>query len=388
MLKLVTGLPGAYKTAFTLDHFLFDEKLKNRPRFATPINGLDYEKHNITPINDLTDWMSCPDGSVFFIDEAQQYLRPRKKEGDLPIWISAFETHRHKGMDFYATTQNPMLLDVHFRRLVGEHIHNFRFSGAKRVARRLWQRCIDDPNDFHALKEAQITHSKVNKRVFDEYESTALDTHKFKIPTKLLFWGAFISIMFGGAIYLGYPIFSRWFSVTQTASLPTDKPKTSSLTVVNSTQQPTNIQPVDSKEHVLTAADLQPVTPLAPWSAPMYKNSIQIKSVPQFSGCIATPTRCSCYTQQGTSLAVDRQTCNAVIQNNDMPFNPFKPDSESRPYVPQNEPEQLAQRNDAVIVGQEELKAIEARNKTIDDTWQNASPSLSKSQPSSTSRQL
>lgn len=389
MLKLITGLPGSFKTANSLDDFLNNEAYKFRPKFCTHIEGLDYEKHDITKIDDLTQWATFPDGSVVLVDEAQQFLRPRKKEASLPEWVSAFETHRHRGMDFIATTQHPMLLDVHFRRLVGEHIDLKRVSGFKRVAHRLFQRCMDDPNDFHALKEAQTSIKKVNPRVFSEYTSTQLDTHKFKIPTKLLYWGTFIALLFGFALYMGYPIFSRWFGVASSAKSSTVATHTTTITPPQTVQAPaigsSNIQ---SQDHPLTAADFEPVTPLAPWSAPIYRNIAQIVAAPHFAGCLASPKKCNCYTQQGTSLDVDTKTCLAVIHDNAMPFNPFKKDSDTVPYNPdsdlaQNQPQEYKH---PVIVGLSSQPDLTARNQQRDDAWNNASPSLQNSQTSSKPR--
>ena len=64
MLHLITGVPGAGKTSFTLDEFL---KIENRPKYATPVNGLDYAKHNIEKIDCLSEWVHLPEGSVIFL---------------------------------------------------------------------------------------------------------------------------------------------------------------------------------------------------------------------------------------------------------------------------------------------------------------------------------
>jgi zona occludens toxin len=322
VLKLVTGLPGTYKTAFTLDEFL---KIKNRPKYATPINGLDFEKHGIEPISDLTKWTELPDGSAVLVDEGQQYLRPRKKDGDLPQWISSFETHRHRGMDFFVTTQNPMLIDVHFRRLVGKHFHYNRFSGLSRVSRRIWERCIDDPNDYHATKLADQQSVKVNKDIFKEYTSTVQDTHKLKIPPKLLFWIPFILILITISGFMGAPVIKKWWGNTHnnvqlqsTPSIPNNLQATNNYPTTQS-----NL----SDRKTLTPSDFVPVTELAPWSAPLYRDSAHIVSVPRFAGCIQMKNDCKCVTQQGTSLTVDATTCKNVIHGDGMPFNPFHDES-------------------------------------------------------------
>ena len=64
MLYLITGVPGAGKTSFTLADFL---AIENRPKYATPVNGLDYAKHNIEKIDSLEEWVHLPDGSAIFL---------------------------------------------------------------------------------------------------------------------------------------------------------------------------------------------------------------------------------------------------------------------------------------------------------------------------------
>ena len=334
MLHLRTGLPGSYKTALALLDFL---DIKNRPKYATLIKGFDYDKHNVTRIDDLTDWMSLPDGSVIFVDEGQQFLRPRKREAELPKWISDFETHRHRGFDFYVTTQHPMFIDIHFRRLTEDHVHNHRFSGFKRASCRTWTGCQDDPDDYHSMKKAQVVMRKPPKWIFDEYESTVLDTHKFKIPTKLLFFIPLILVLLGSAIYQLYPLYKKYHSSSATLS-PTIHSTTQTSSNVsnplNSQSQPVSSVSGSSGSDTpnLKPSDFVPASELAPWSAPVYRQYAHIDAVPIFVGCIEMAGNCKCTTQQGTILNVEKNTCMAVIHGDAMPFNPFHHD-ESRPSI-------------------------------------------------------
>ncbi len=334
MLHLRTGLPGSFKTALALFDFL---EIKNRPKYATLIKGFDYEKHNVTRIDDLTDWMSLPDGSVVFVDEGQQFLRPRKREAELPKWIADFETHRHRGFDFFVTTQHPMFIDIHFRRLTEDHVHHHRFSSAKRASCRTWSSCQDDPDDVRSMKKAQIAFRKPPKWIFDEYESTVLDTHKFKIPPKLMFWLPVILCVFAFSIYQLYPVFKKYFhsttSLTPVIHQTSDKSTNVSNPLVSQSQSTNGLSnSSDSSNAPLKPSDFVPVTELAPWSAPVYRQSAHIESVPVFVGCIEMAGNCKCTTQQGTILNVEKNICMAVIHGDAMPFNPFHRD-ESRPSI-------------------------------------------------------
>jgi len=332
MLHLITGVPGAGKTSFTLDFFL---KIENRPKYATPVNGLDYAKHNIEKIDSLEEWPNLPDGAVIFCDEAQQFLRPKRKDAVSPEWITDFETHRHRGMDFYVTTQHPMFIDIHFRRLVGEHIHYHRAYGSRLIAQRTWQRCVDDPNEYHATQEAEIKHVSLPKHIFNEYKSTTVDTHKFKVPRKLLIAGVVLLVLASVSAYSDFGLIEKYGldrdSVTQqknTGSDPDLKPTLDnglySASLANAEDKP------------LTIADMTPVLPTMPYTSPYYKDVAQPVTFPRFAGCMRSFHKakqkevCRCVTQQGTTLSVPLDQCSAVIDDDGMPFDPFKPDSQSQ----------------------------------------------------------
>lgn len=329
MLHLITGVPGAGKTSFTLDEFL---KIENRPKYATPVNGLDYAKHNIEKIDSLEEWVNLPAGSVIFCDEAQQFLRPKRKDAISPEWVTEFETHRHRGMDFYCTTQHPMFIDIHFRRLVGEHIHYHRAYGSRLIAQRKWQRCIDDPNEHHAIQEAEIKHLTLPKHIFKEYKSTTIDTHKFKIPRKLVVSLSVLLVLGGISAYLASGFLAK--AADNVAKGKEDK-KTEQTTklIENHQQNNTGLYSAsldNAKDRPLTIADFTPVTPTMPYTAPYYQDVAQPKTFPRFSGCMRSFHKtknqeiCRCVTQQGTTLAVPLDQCAAVVDGDGMPFDPFR----------------------------------------------------------------
>lgn len=333
-LHLVTGLPGSAKTAFTLHYFL---SVAGRPKYATFIPGFDYEKHGVEKIESLAEWVNLPDGSLIFCDEGQKWLRPRRKDAPAEAWITDFETHRHKGIDIYVTTQHPMFIDIHFRRLVGEHIHYFRpYNTQKLIAKRLWQKCQDDPDDFSAKNEAEITHVSIPKSIFKEYTSTVIDTHKFKIPTKLIKAGIALLIVFGLALYFGYDFFTRSLSLASGATSSSPAPVADS---VKSTALADGVAPGSgfysesraNSDKALSVADFQPVHPLAPWSSPFYASHAKPVAIPRFAGCLQISYKCRCFTQQGSALEVDREQCSLIVAGQGaMPFDPFKEASAER----------------------------------------------------------
>lgn len=331
MLHLVTGVPGAGKTSFTLAHFL---SIENRPKYATPINGLDYAKHNVEKIDSLEEWPNLPDGSVIFCDEAQQFLRPKRKDAVSPEWVTDFETHRHKGLDFYVTTQHPMFIDIHFRRLVGEHIHYHRAYGSRLIAQRTWQRCVDDPNDYHSTQEAEIKHLTLPKHIFSEYKSTTVDTHKFKVPRKLVIASVVLLALIFISIYSGSGLIAKYGSSLSSSPVQEKTLDSNSKTIPDNGVYSASIS--NAEEKPLTAADMTPVLATMPYTAPYYKDIAQPVTFPRFAGCMRSFHKsqqkevCRCVTQQGTTLAVPLDQCAAVVDSDGMPFDPFRADPQSQ----------------------------------------------------------
>lgn len=328
MLKLITGVPGAGKTSFTLADFL---KIENRPKYATPVNGLDYAKHNIEKIESLEEWVHLPEGSVIFCDEAQQFLRPKRKDAVSPPWVTDFETHRHKGLDFYCTTQHPMFIDIHFRRLVGEHVHYHRAYGSRLIAQRKWQRCIDDPNDFHATQEAEIKHLTLPKHIFSEYKSTTVDTHKFKIPRKLVIAFSVLLVLGSTAAYLASGFLGKAASnISKSSEETTKQGQVSPVAAQNQNNGLYGSSLANAENKPLTIEDFAPVLPTMPYTAPYYKDIAQPVTFPRFAGCMRSFHKtkqaeiCRCVTQQGTTLSVPLEQCDAVVDGDGMPFDPFR----------------------------------------------------------------
>lgn len=323
MIKVITGLPGAGKTSNTLHEFL---AVTGRPKYATFINGFDYAAHNVIPLDSLESWQDLPDGSLIFCDEAQQFLRPRGPKDKVPDWIAAFETHRHRGFDFWLTTQNPMLIDVHVRRLTQEHWHYFRPFGFKHVSLLKWEECKDNPRDPREVQLAQKSRVKLPPAVFQHYKSTVLDTHKPKIPRVLVYM---ISALLIGLVLVGvgvYKLSDRASSMLDgVAPGQLDKPLVTApvLASVPPAQSTSGgLYSAFNKDRPLTAADFVAVHPLAPWSAPLYREIARPVTFPRFSGCASFNGVCKCFTQQATVIDVDLKMCLDVVVHNKRPFDP------------------------------------------------------------------
>ena len=147
-----------------------------------------------------------PNGAFIFYDEVQNVYRPRSSSGKVPPSVAAFETHRHKGLDFYLVTQSPLLFDGNIRRLVGKHIH-LRPTWAGRYQYE-YPECNDNPkNTSSGIKSGY----KLNKKVFSLYKSASLHTKQTKKIPFAVYLILGILVLFA---FIGYRISSRYDAIS------------------------------------------------------------------------------------------------------------------------------------------------------------------------------
>ncbi len=200
MITIRTGLPGAGKTLFSVHDYIARPPLGVAPVKEVFVSGIDLVPDMLpfTPLDEPTRWMDCPAGSLVVIDECQRFFRNRPPGAPVPDYVAALETHRHLGIDLVLITQDPMLIDKHVRRLAGEHFHAKRTFGLSSVTMYRWQRCVDDPLDFHTKKEAEKVRRKYPKKIYKCYKSAEIHTVKRKIPFRV--WATFVVLLALGPI--------------------------------------------------------------------------------------------------------------------------------------------------------------------------------------------
>jgi zona occludens toxin len=216
MITLLTGAPGTGKTAALVD--LLRTIGADRPLFVFGLNGL---KLAHVPLEDPTKWMEeVPDGAAIVIDEVQQVWRPRGAGKAVPDHIAALETHRHRGLDFFLTTQGPNLLDSNVRALVGRHIH-LRDLGWLGRWWYEWPECADQCRT--GWRSAPIKKRyKLPKRIFDSYTSASMHIKPIRsFPTALVVAVAAL----GGTGYLAWTMYGRVSSNLNPAAAAAVPPK-------------------------------------------------------------------------------------------------------------------------------------------------------------------
>ncbi|WP_237761551.1 zonular occludens toxin domain-containing protein [Stenotrophomonas maltophilia] len=134
--------PGSLETAkpaLMMERLVAEAKAANRPIFAVGIDGLD--PGLATVLDDARHWNDkdaegdyiVPNGSLIFVDEAWKWfghLHDATRQ-QTPRHVLELAEHRHRGLDFVWTTQQPNQLYPFVRGLIGAHSHVVRRFGTK-----------------------------------------------------------------------------------------------------------------------------------------------------------------------------------------------------------------------------------------------------------------
>ena len=190
--------------------------IKNADADNVDLSFMDFKHLNLHFIHFDTpqEWYNLPAQSVLFIDEAQEFFPVRDGKTKVPLYASKFEKHRHDAFDVITVTQHPNFLDIHLRRLAGQHTHYFNFFNSKRVARYQWDKC-SNPDDKEQLKAATKDIIKKDKRYFGAYLSATEHTHRLRLPKAIYLIPVLCCVVFGGIAYAYSFIDSEKEEITQ-----------------------------------------------------------------------------------------------------------------------------------------------------------------------------
>jgi zona occludens toxin len=329
MITLITGVPGAGKTLNTIKYISEEYKGSDRPVYVAGVSQLSVPGWNDASYDDLHKWRDYPKGSIFLVDEADQFAPTRGNRGEPPEYIAELARHRHYGFDFYFITQRPKMLDHHLRGLVGKHHHYERVFGANSARVLTWEQCCDDPGDFHNRKLAVTSRRKFDSKYFSAYKSAEIHTHKRKIPLKV--WMVAAGLV--GVLAFGW----RFIDDIQSRPEQIETAAVSALPVPGtvSSAAGTVIHSQDGSIVVDTAAYVAARTPRIqdlPWSAPIYDSVTAVQTYPR-PQCIYSHRRdiCTCYTQQATRLDITYQSCRAIVDGGY--FDPYRLESDQEGQV-------------------------------------------------------
>jgi zona occludens toxin len=348
MITLITGTPGAGKSAWTVQELLRLPDI--RPVFVhgipelklphTPIycrselcdlcrsnieleqfiqsdqqkSGTDDNVVSMFPqfrfVEDWPEW--SPKGALIIIDEVQRIWRPANSAAKLPNDIARLETHRHYGLDFWLISQGPHLFHSNIRRLIGRHVH--LLSSWKGREQYEFPQCREN---LDTLPSANARPYKLPKKVFGLYKSAEIHTkQKHRLPLAVYAFALAVLVV----LVLGYKTYARISSQTQEVK-ETIKPIENSSKAIGLDGSGTvaNV-PINSAKKIYP--DFNPTVAGVPASAPAYADLVKVTAVPHIVACAKTPDWCRCYSKQAVPVNVSFRYCTDYLAGK--VFNPFK----------------------------------------------------------------
>lgn len=328
MITLITGAPGTGKTALTVSMLL--ELGIDRPIFQMGIPNLLIDHFPTPPVEEWTEervspedpsirlpYFTFPDNAIIVVDECQRVYRPRSISAKVPDHVAAFETHRHTGVDFILITQSPNLLDANVRRLVGRHIHIRNTS----LGRYTYEWPETGDCESKAARESSIKNRyKLPKKVFKLYKSAETHTKtKLGVHPGLIALSLCLLVLMGGGSYLYSSMKAK---ISPEAAVPAKQVQGSGESKPHDLARlpaPPSLPGIGAGGY--KREDFDAVMPDVPHSARAYDQLRQVKVMPRVSACLASKTRCMCYTQQATRLDITEGECRRIAKDGD--FDPY-----------------------------------------------------------------
>lgn len=340
MITLITGQPGAGKTAFVVSELAFNKQFQGRPIFTMGIPELKIPHEPVPPVKEWTQlrpmpedptleapYFTFPENAIVVIDEAQNVYRPRSAASQVPDHVKAFETHRHTGVDFWLMTQSPTLLDANVRVLLRKHQHiGINILGKRKLYE--WTSCQTSPDTKAAHAAASVVDYRLPKKAFALYKSSQLHTKiKHRLP-----WQVWLVLF--GTILAAYIVWSFYNRMDARMTKQPPKPAASQPSMPASGSSQGRVMPVSgqlpqvpvTESLAAKVMEQMPRLPDRPETAPIYDAvRPQIVAAPRPAACVASKNRCTCYTQQATVYPTSDAFCRQFIHN--PAFDPTQPDT-------------------------------------------------------------
>jgi hypothetical protein len=341
MFILRTGLQGNGKTLNTIKEVDLKAAKEGRTVYYHNITGFNPQAKVLqaewVEFDDPFKWYELPLNAIIVIDEAQKFFRVRPQGAPVPEYASALETMRKQGHELHCITQNPKLIDVHFRNLCNGHIHYVRGHQGKVIKRWRFESPVNVDKDKNSLdRYGEATRITIDKRYFGVYQSIQGEAEhhfKFRAPRALfVFLGACVLLGAGG-----WYIYKARIAPDAVETAPTSEQQVVSA-----------VQPAQALAAAVSPGDYvvahTPRIPDVPSSAPIYDELTKPQTYPK-PVCVSTKDEallermgtkltidiykgrvhgCRCNTQQGTRLNVSFQACMNYVENG--AFDPAKPD--------------------------------------------------------------
>ncbi|MCE7031361.1 zonular occludens toxin domain-containing protein [Lysobacter sp. GX 14042] len=340
-ITLLTGLPGSGKTLRTVA-WIKDAIDKGEVVFVSNLNGL---KLPHISFEDPRQWEEIPAGSVLVVDEAQQFFRARRG-GEVPPYLTAMETIRHKGVRLLLTTQQPDYLDTHLRGLVGKHEHLLRVNG--KPAAKIWRHneVMDNVRSERARARYDSETWDYPPELFPLYESAQVHTVKRTMSARMkrgLVLAALTGVLVLGVGWKFLGFFGGGDAKAQPVSPPAERREAR-----GPVERPASMQRTAADKHEPEAvrdyfANLQPRVGSLPWSAPAYDDRPVIAEPRIFCMDAGRGQDAAgewvdggqlCVTEQGTRHVVTEAEARMLARWGE-PYNPYRNPDHNRGTAPQ-----------------------------------------------------
>lgn len=320
MITLLTGKPGTGKTAYAVKMLLEDKTLEGRPVF-TNITGLTLP-HFPIDAEWLRSWhRNAPPEAFILYDECQDVFMPRHASREPPDFINELTKHRKDySVDFFLITQKASFIDHMVRGLTQRHIH-IRETGLSRMVHEAPE--VLDFDDKSVREAAASSPYVLPKQVFDLYTSAQVHTKKQRRRLPLAVYVFFFAITL--ALGLGVYVYKTRISPAM-AGAAVDGEQSGGV--------PPPARLAADLAHGAPDSILEAVTPADPYnplSAPLYAAVVPPVVAPEIVGCIASSNRCTCYTQQATTIWVPGEQCRQRAAG--LYYDPYRqppPESQTR----------------------------------------------------------
>lgn len=352
-----TGLPGAHKTTLMVEHLLNAAKEGKRPLFAAGIDGL--EPGLATVLEDPRNWNAhdpegeptcdchqdgklhahvVPDGALIYVDEAWKWfghLHDATRQAT-PKHVLALAEHRHRGIDFIWTYQQPNQIYPFARGLCADHHHVVRRFGTKLLDVFTWGELQEDVKSQAKRDIAQRTTRLAPTHVYGKFKSAEVHTIKAKIPLKVLMIPLLVVLA----------VLALWFAYTRLK--PTSFGSTLGVAEAKAKDakgagESTAIGDREGRKvRYATATEYArahlPRFSQMPWTAPVFDEReptadpllycLSSQAGDDAQGEHQEPT-CTCITEQGTLYQLGQPECRTVARRGPV-YNPYRERVEQR----------------------------------------------------------
>lgn len=304
MITLITGKTGNGKTIFAIDTI---EKIRIAENRIVYYHGIPELTLDWVEFPDPRKWASLPNGAVIVIDEARAVFPVRPNGSAVPEYVAAFELHRKQGHDVFILTQQPTFIDNHIRKLTDVHYHAMRIFGSEQSKIHKWFTCKDDCDKNRT--GSIVTDYSYPKELYGVYKSADLHTIKEQKPFRYYLKYIIPAIVVALCVVAYFAFSSAIHNGEKTVNTSKDQ-----LTnYLGQTQNITSENNIMSDEEYLKI-NTRRIETIA-YSAPKYDKLVEPKVVPIPAACMATQSRCICYTQQGTKMTTEDSYCRSIVAN-------------------------------------------------------------------------